>query len=389
MKRLLPLLLMALLVGACGSTPATESPSVSPSASPVAEVSPTPSPLPSETPEPVIEPVVTEVAFADIAISTPLNMTSGLRDLMFDSRFIPFFAADADRLYFAASTRAPLTKGNDKGASKAGTYRIFSYSPSTNALSFIESIADPSDLYPAVTLDDPTDSSSTTSAASGFCTESTGDYRTAESGVEVAFVEYYYSNGTLKAYTYILDEDGDKSGTHEPPLNCEYRWAGDVGESGPWDDFYKKGHPAAVCPPDAPDCNLSDRQSKRSLYAMTYGPYDQVNSGRAAGTIAIYANGLSYLEGTEAPPDPDELRYYDQGTGVTGSILLDGQPLSGWATDAYLLGGQYYLLVQPYEGVKFDGKLSGSSRYWAEGPWVLVRIDPANPGVATAITVTH
>ena len=54
MKRLLPLLLMALLVGACGgSTPASESPSISPSASPIAEVTPTPA-LPTPAPTAVL-----------------------------------------------------------------------------------------------------------------------------------------------------------------------------------------------------------------------------------------------------------------------------------------------------------------------------------------------
>jgi hypothetical protein len=53
MKRLLPVLLMALLVGACGgSTPDTESPATSPSESPVAEVtqSPTQDPTPADCP---------------------------------------------------------------------------------------------------------------------------------------------------------------------------------------------------------------------------------------------------------------------------------------------------------------------------------------------------
>ena len=50
MKRLLPLLLIALVAGACGSSTPSESPSASPSTSPVAEVSPTPVPTPVPSP---------------------------------------------------------------------------------------------------------------------------------------------------------------------------------------------------------------------------------------------------------------------------------------------------------------------------------------------------
>lgn len=46
MKRLLPILLMALLVGACGTATPSESPSTAPSESPVAEVTPSPDPSP-------------------------------------------------------------------------------------------------------------------------------------------------------------------------------------------------------------------------------------------------------------------------------------------------------------------------------------------------------
>ena len=46
MKRLLPIFLMALLVGACSAATPSESPSITPSESPVAEVTPTPVPTP-------------------------------------------------------------------------------------------------------------------------------------------------------------------------------------------------------------------------------------------------------------------------------------------------------------------------------------------------------
>ena len=375
MKRLLPIFLMALLVGACGSATPSESPSITPSESPVAEVTPSPSALPSETPG-------AAPGFTGIALTTPLNLTSGLRDMQFSGRLTPEIAADSERIYFVASTSAPLTKGKHRGASKYGTYRVFAYDPATNTLSYLESVVDPSSLYPAVIRDGSGDYA-TTSAASGFCADGSGDYRNYDSNE----TDYFYSAGVLTAYLVIEDGEYASDFDYEAPLDCEPRWAGY--ESGPRDDLYKKGHPAAVCPPDAPGCDLGDRQSKSSLFAMTYGPYDQANSGRAAGPIVIYANGLAGGTEIELAPDPDELRYYDQATKVTGSILLDGAPLSGWATDAYLLGGQYYLLVQPYEGVDFDWMVSGNSRIWLEGPWQLVRIDPANPGVAIPVTTLH
>ena len=374
MKRLLPIFLMALLVGACSAA--------TPSESPVAEVTPTPTP--SEVPVASPEPISTAIGFTEIALTTSLNLTSGFRDMQFEGRFAPEIAADSERIYFVASTSAPLTKGKHKRASRYGTYRVFAYTPATGALSYLESVIDPSSLYPAVIRDGLGDDA-TTSAASGFCADGSGDYRNYDSNE----TDYFYSAGVLTAY--LVKEDGEYASDfdYEAPLNCEPRWAGN--ERGPWNDLYKKGHPAAVCPPDAPGCDLSDRQSKSELFAMSYGPYDQVNSGRAAGPIAIYASGVNYDRNGEIglPLDPDELRYYDQTTKVTGSILLDGSPLSGWATDAYLLGGQYYLLVQPYEGVDSDSKVLGRMYIWLEGPWQLVRIDPANPGIAIPVTTLH
>ncbi len=399
MKRLLPLLVMALLVGACSSPTPSETPATE---SPVVEVSPTP------TGEPIA-----------VADGTPIFLASWWSDSSWDeygSRgYLPEVVSDGQLLYFLGSLAAPTA---NESIPDASTYRLFVYDPSNGTM--VSTQVDTKILFglgtptvsdgavttatkgACVTAIEPSDAESFYDYVEGLqdkigyssqfgpLPETLLGYRDGQVGPSDAFCTVYSEGyNTRLAWTGDSDVQGERlfwliDYDAETAEGGVLRYRPYLPPAGAWDDLRSTANrPTVACPPDETSCKKSDRLGENGiLSASIYGPIS-VAGDATASSIAIYAQQPLYSDDAVAggPLPLDELRYYDQATGTTGSILLNGKPLAGRAGMAFLIGGAIYLWAEPY--VSNDGRFPGSIVPAA----VLVRIDPANPGVATAITV--
>ena len=410
MKRLLPIFLMALLVGACGAATPSESPSITPSESPVAEVTPTPTPTP--TPAPVAPAglftgATSPVELTAFDLATPVFIDTWWAESceMFCSGKTPEIASDGTLLYFAGSTGTPVTDENDAdynyGLPPAASYRLFVYDPTDGSVRSAAIGKTPFGL--GTPIIPGADENSRPTFLAGACLSDAGKgvnssefYRITdeilmEEVKKWPFTTSAYFNGQSGALGvscahynspssyFATIVDGSPYLDDAIPCTLTFRCDRERSAAmypGAWTDLYQKGHPAPVCPPEEPKCKLSDRINKKSLTGEAYGPVGLYET--ALPTIAFYATRPSYDGGGDGVLPLDELRYYDQASGKTGSVLLEGKPLFAM-TSALFIGGQVYMAVT-YRDFTDEGS---ETRDFS----TLVRIDPANPGVATAITI--